>query len=93
MTTDRTRRAIIAGASGFVGQYLSQQLEAEGYQIARVGRSGPDARWGDRDALVGLLDGADLVLNFSGKTINCRYTPLSPYVSLAGVRNPLDMAA
>lgn len=40
-----------------------------------IGRSGPDARWGDTAAITRLLEGADVVINLAGKSVNCRYGP------------------
>jgi NAD dependent epimerase/dehydratase family enzyme len=69
-----TRRAVLAGASGFVGRRLVRELTADGYEIARVGRSGPDARWGEPERLAGLVDGSDLLINLAGRSVGCRYT-------------------
>lgn len=66
-------RVVIAGASGFMGRYLVRAFEAERADVRRVGRSGPDGRWGDADAIRRLVDGADLVLNLAGRSVNCRY--------------------
>lgn len=68
------KRAVIAGASGFIGQYFVRKLRAEGWNVKTIGRSG-DARWGDTSSIVRLLDGADLLLNLAGKSVSCRYTP------------------
>lgn len=38
-----------------------------------VGRRGP-ALWGDTPAISAVLDGAALVINLAGKSVNCRYT-------------------
>jgi NAD dependent epimerase/dehydratase family enzyme len=70
-----TRRIVLAGASGFIGDYLARAFRAEGADVKLIGRSGPDARWGDTAAITGLLDGADMVVNLAGKSVNCRYTP------------------
>ncbi|WP_291055775.1 DUF1731 domain-containing protein [Herbiconiux sp.] len=94
------RRIVIAGASGFIGEYLVRAFQDEGAQVARIGRRsvgsgvpdahgldahgpdghgpdahGPDAHWGDLAAITGLIDGADLVINLAGKSVDCRYTP------------------
>ncbi|MGO1543497.1 MAG: epimerase [Gulosibacter sp.] len=69
-----TKTAVLAGASGFIGGVLAAELETEGYRILRIGRTGPDARWGDTDAITRAVDGAELVINLAGKSVNCRYT-------------------
>jgi uncharacterized protein len=70
-----TERIVITGASGFLGESLTAAFRAEGAEVARVGRSGPDGRWGDTDGLTRLVDGASLVVNLAGKSVNCRYGP------------------
>ncbi|MEL7976467.1 DUF1731 domain-containing protein [Isoptericola sp. F-RaC21] len=67
-------RAVVAGWNGFIGHRLVADLAERGYDVARVGRSGPDARWGDPAALAGAVDGAELVVNLAGKSVGCRYT-------------------
>ncbi len=65
---------VIAGASGFMGRYLSEEFERDGADVVTVGRTSGDARWGDTAAISRLVDGADLVLNLAGRSVNCRYT-------------------
>ena len=67
-------RAVLAGGSGFIGTRLAADLTARGYTVVGIGRSGPDARWGERDRIAALVDGADLVVNLAGKSVGCRYT-------------------
>jgi NAD dependent epimerase/dehydratase family enzyme len=67
-------RAVVAGWNGFIGPRLVEDLTARGYDVARVGRSGPDARWSDPAALRRVVDGAALVVNLAGKSVGCRYT-------------------
>lgn len=68
-----TDRIVLAGASGFIGSYLAEAFRREGADVKLVGRSGPDASWGDTAAITRLVDGADLVVNLAGKSVNCRY--------------------
>jgi uncharacterized protein len=68
------QRIVIAGASGFLGQYLSRAFRAEGASVYLIGRNGPDAAWGNTAAITDLLEGADLLINLAGKSVNCRYT-------------------
>lgn len=67
-------RAVLAGASGFLGPRLADDLRSRGYDVVVVGRRGPDVRWGDRAALEAAVDGADLVVNLAGRSVGCRYT-------------------
>jgi uncharacterized protein len=67
-------RAVVAGWNGFIGHRLVAELEAQGYDVARVGRSGPEGRWDDPAGLARLVDGAEIVVNLAGKSVGCRYT-------------------
>lgn len=67
-------RAVVAGWNGFIGHRLVADLTERGYDVSRVGRTGPEARWGDPAALAAAVDGADLVVNLAGKSVGCRYT-------------------
>lgn len=74
MTDTALPIAVLAGGSGFIGAALLQALEDDGYRVLRIGRAGPDARWDDRDAVRRAVDGADILINLAGKSVNCRYT-------------------
>lgn len=65
---------VIAGASGYIGRYLTERLRHRGAAVHTIGR-GPEnaATWSDPDALVRTLDGADLLINLAGRSVSCRY--------------------
>ena len=69
-----SKQIVIAGASGFIGQYLSRRYVAAGHTVSTIGRSGADADWSDSSAIVEAVDGTDLLINLAGKSVNCRYT-------------------
>jgi uncharacterized protein len=66
-------RVVIAGASGFMGQAIRASYAADGAEVRTIGRGGADAGWGDQAVIVRLIDGADLLVNLAGKSVNCRY--------------------
>ncbi|MUK01501.1 TIGR01777 family protein [Vibrio cholerae] len=68
----RITRVTIAGASGFIGSHLVRRFLDSGVEVRTIGRSGA-AVWGDTDALADALDGADLLVNLAGRSVNCRY--------------------
>jgi len=68
------RRIVIAGAGGFMGRYFARRFRADGDTVVTVGRAGSDVAWGDTAALERAVDGADLLINLAGKSVNCRYT-------------------
>ena len=77
------KRIIIAGGSGFIGRALSRTLAARGYAVTVLTRT-PRPR---RDAVLETawdavhpgawttaLDGAEALINLTGKNINCPHT-------------------
>ncbi|MGZ8803731.1 MAG: epimerase [Microbacterium sp.] len=64
---------VIAGASGFIGQALTDAFAQDGYTVRTIGRHASTS-WGDPDALRRAVDGADVLVNLAGKSVNCRYT-------------------
>lgn len=69
-----SNRIVIAGASGFIGRYLTDAFRASGAVVQTIGRRGADASWGDAAAIRRVVDGADLVVNLAGKSVDCRYS-------------------
>ncbi|MCR2827282.1 epimerase [Microbacterium sp. zg.Y909] len=65
--------AVVAGASGFVGSAVVSALVDDGYEVRRIGRSA-QYRWDDAQAIARAVDGAALLVNLAGKSVNCRYT-------------------
>jgi uncharacterized protein (TIGR01777 family) len=77
------RRIILAGGSGFVGQALAPVLLAKGYHVVVLGRRASHRRNGvdylqwDGKTLgdwASALEGAEAIVNLTGKNINCRHT-------------------
>ena len=66
------RKIVIAGASGFMGTRFVEYFRAEGDEVATIGRSAP-VLWGQTAEMTDLLEGADLLINLAGKSVNCRY--------------------
>lgn len=66
-------KIVIAGGTGFVGQYLSQKFRTLGYQVVIIGRQRADVLWSDRHGIAEALENADLLINLAGKSVNCRY--------------------
>ena len=76
------KRIILAGGSGFVGQALTPVLIAKGYEVVVLGRGGARREngveylhWDGRTAggWASALDGAEAIVNLTGKNINCRH--------------------
>ena len=70
------KRIILAGGSGFVGSALVPPLRAKGYEPLVLGRGATDLQWDGKHVgeWANALDGAEAILNLTGKNINCRHT-------------------
>jgi uncharacterized protein (TIGR01777 family) len=75
-------RVVIPGGSGQVGTILARHLHAGGHEVVVLSRVGRTAPWAvvtwDATTMgpwVGEIDGADVVVNLAGRSVNCRYTP------------------
>ncbi len=77
------KRCILAGGSGFLGQRLAAHFEARGWEPIVLTRS-PDAKarfkeiqWDAKTIgpWAEALNGAEAVINLTGRSVNCRYTP------------------
>lgn len=64
--------AVVGGASGFVGREVARALAADGYEVRCVGRR-ESVTWDDAEAITAAVEGADLIVNLAGKSVNCRY--------------------
>ena len=73
-------KIVIPGGTGQVGGVLSRAFRARGDDVVVLSRGGTsDARvveWDGRTtgAWAGEIDGADVVINLAGRSVNCRYT-------------------
>ena len=75
-------KIVIPGGSGHVGTLLARALASRGDDVvvvSREPRSAPwrVAQWDGRTVgeWADELDGADVVINLAGRSVNCRYTP------------------
>jgi uncharacterized protein (TIGR01777 family) len=76
------RRLVLAGGSGFLGQCLARDFLAAGGEVDVLTRSpganilGRAVAWDGSTAgdWARVLEGATAVVNFTGKSVNCRYT-------------------
>jgi len=77
-----SRRIILAGGSGFLGQLLGNFLQPRGWEPIVLTRSpSSEARfkelaWDARSLgeWARALEGAEAVINLAGRSVNCRYT-------------------
>lgn len=73
-------KIILAGGTGQLGALLQRAFTADGHDVIILGRrpsDAPERRQWDGQTLgpwAQELDGADVVVNLAGRTVNCRYT-------------------
>ncbi|PYZ98981.1 TIGR01777 family protein [Alteribacter lacisalsi] len=67
------KKVVLAGGTGFIGEYFKQKFTDEGYEVNIISRSSPHIRWDDKKAITEALEGAELLINLAGKSVNCRY--------------------
>ncbi|QDV25737.1 epimerase [Aureliella helgolandensis] len=78
------KAVVIAGGSGFLGSSLASHFASLGAAVAILSRSRPKlfgnwkhTNWDGRTSgdWIGVLEGADAVINLAGRTVNCIKTP------------------
>ena len=74
-------KVVIPGGTGQVGTVLARAFQAIGAEVVVLGRTPRTlpwrfVRWDARDLSpwAGEIDGADVVINLVGRSVNCRYT-------------------
>lgn len=67
------KKAVLAGGTGFIGTYLAQQLKTFGYEVHLISRQSEHISWKDTTRIQAALEGAELLINLAGKSVNCRY--------------------
>ena len=64
---------MIAGGTGFVGKYLTEQFRNSGYEVILISRQAQGLRWSDTKGIIRALENSDMLINLAGKSVNCRY--------------------
>jgi uncharacterized protein (TIGR01777 family) len=67
------KKVVIAGGTGFIGNYLVQRFREMGWKVTLISRKGEHVSWYMEDVRQA-LEGVDIVINLAGKSINCRHT-------------------
>ncbi len=74
-------KIVIAGGTGFLGEKLVDHWIAAGHAVVVLSRGGTSrarvVKWDARSdgEWMRELDGADVVVNLAGRSVDCRYTP------------------
>lgn len=67
------KKVVLAGGTGFIGQYFKKRFQELGYEVLIISRQSPYISWEDRDGIMEALEDAELLINLAGKSVNCRY--------------------
>lgn len=67
------KKIVLAGGTGFIGQFLHQNFTAAGYEVLIISRGSNYINWQDEPALIAALEGAECLINLAGKSVDCRY--------------------
>jgi uncharacterized protein len=77
----RRLRIVLPGGSGQIGTVLARHFHAQGHAVTVLARRvyaapWPVMEWNGRDLgpWNAAIDGADVVINLAGRSVNCRYT-------------------
>ena len=68
-------KLVLIGGNGFLGRHLAAHFCLLGYQVVSISRTGPgDVRWDARTLgpWAQELEGADLLVNLAGRSVDCR---------------------
>ena len=68
------RKIVIAGGTGFIGQYFASRFRAYGDEVIIISRNSGDVQWSEKGRVVNALNNADVLINLAGKSVDCRYT-------------------
>lgn len=67
------KKIVLAGGTGFIGQYLERAYTNEGYIVHIISRQPGQILWNDEKAIIDALENAEMLVNLAGKSVNCRY--------------------
>ncbi|WP_044022719.1 TIGR01777 family oxidoreductase [Bacillus sp. SG-1] len=67
------KKVVLAGGTGFIGEYLERNFKESGYEVKIISRQKQHVSWDDKTAMRDALEGAELLINLAGKSVNCRY--------------------
>ena len=78
-----SKKIVIAGGTGFIGRYLKEEFNQEGYDVLIISRDVNHISWNDNGALKDALENAEVLINLAGKSVDCRYTKKNKKVILS----------
>jgi uncharacterized protein len=67
------KKIVIAGGTGFTGQYLTPKFKSLGYEVIIISRQTEHINWDNTTAIITALENAEMLINLAGKSVDCRY--------------------
>ena len=67
------KKVVLAGGTGFIGEYFEKKFREMGYEVKIISRQKQHISWEDKSEMMEALEGAELLINLAGKSVNCRY--------------------
>lgn len=66
-------KIVIAGGTGFIGNYLRERFTALGQDVCLISRQPNHVNWTNTTAISTALENASIMINLAGKSVDCRY--------------------
>jgi uncharacterized protein len=67
------KKNVLAGGTGFVGKFLAKQFVDLGYEVIIISRQVNHVQWTDAASMIEAINGAEILVNLAGKSVDCRY--------------------
>ncbi|MHA6250303.1 TIGR01777 family oxidoreductase [Oceanobacillus sp. CAU 1775] len=67
------KKVVLAGGTGFIGEYFQKRFKQLGYEIRIISRGKQHIAWENKQDIIEALEDAELLINLAGKSVNCRY--------------------
>ncbi len=65
-------KIVIAGGTGFIGKYIAERFLENGDNVSVISRDKNTPGW-DKENIISIIEGSDVLINFAGRNINCRH--------------------
>jgi len=67
------KKIVLAGGTGFIGQYLETMYRSFGYEVIIISRRNGHISWSNKAHIIDALNGTELLINLAGRSVDCRY--------------------
>jgi len=73
------KKIVLAGGTGFIGKYFADKFKGLGYKVIIISRNNTHIQWDNKSEIENALNGAEMLINLAGKSVNCRYNQKNKY--------------